>query len=143
MIPQKGQYVKCLLRSSLTIEGIIEHWSAEEVQLKSFDGERLILVHGGIVDILLTTVLLNPIKKVPTKELPEIKQEIAKKLRKIIEPEEKDPEMQKLDIKQLQALVQEQEKQIITQKQREHFGSVGISKQAQSYTLPLDLLKGK
>jgi hypothetical protein len=139
MIPQPGQQVKLLLRASITVEGIVEHWSSEQVILKSMDGERLILVNGGTVDILLTTILLAHPK--PEVKLSEIKTAIAQQLKTVLQ--DNDPEIGKLNIQQLKRLVQEQEKQIITEKRREHFGSVGASKMAVPYSGGFDILKGK
>jgi predicted SPOUT superfamily RNA methylase MTH1 len=128
LIPKPGQHVKLLLRSSITLEGIVEHWSSEQVELKSIDGERLILVHSPIVDIILTTITINPQKS--DKQLPEIK-------------EAKDPTINRLNIQQLKSLVKQQDHKIITEKRKEHFGSVGSAKQAVTYSETINILKVK
>ena len=139
MIPKPGQHVKLLLRSSITLEGIVEHWSSEQVELKSIDGERLILVHSPIVDIILTTITINPQKS--DKQLPEIKEAISQQLETVLIT--KDPTINRLNIQQLKSLVKQQDHKIITEKRKEHFGSVGSAKQAVPYSETINILKVK
>jgi hypothetical protein len=63
MIFEVGQHVKCFLRTSTIIEGIVQESSERQLILKSLDGENLLIVHQPIQDIVLTKVLLS--KKAP------------------------------------------------------------------------------
>ena len=40
MTPEKGQQVKCILRSSLIVEGIVQEWSDTQVVLKALDDSK-------------------------------------------------------------------------------------------------------
>ena len=127
MKPIKGQSVKCFLQSSIILEGIVEEWSDEQVILKSIGEKNLIIIHRPNVDIMVTTVLLVPSE--PVKELPEIKKQILNKLKETLESSEDD--VKDKNLKQLRKLVIEQEKKIISDKQKEHTSS---SQAGTSYT---------
>lgn len=52
-----GRHVKCFLRNSTVVEGIMEGCSTV-IQLRSLDGKSLLIIHSPEQDIILTKVLL-------------------------------------------------------------------------------------
>lgn len=141
MIPDKGHHVKCVMRTTLVLEGIVEEWSEARVVLRSIDGESLMIIHRPAEDILLTKVMLTePIsKKKVEHNLTEAQEQIKAKLHEV--QAETEPELQEKSIAELRDMVREQERQIIINKRREHFGSVGASKQAVPYSSALGILQ--
>jgi len=145
MNPEKGQHVKCFMRSTMVLEGIVEDWTDAQVVLKSLDGESIMIVHRPVEDIMLTKVVLVPdeipeeksLKELPPQET-ELKKRIAGKLREVLRSGE-DADLDKMNLDQLREMVDEQEKLIITQKRTEHFGSAGHAKRAAPYSNPLGL----
>jgi sRNA-binding regulator protein Hfq len=144
MIIENGQRVKCFMRNSMVLEGIVDNWTAGEVVLKSIDGKNLMIVHHPLDDILVTKVVLEAdeenSKEENHKESPlqpphvDNKTPIKEKLAEVLQSSG-DPELDKLNVQQLRTMVVEQEKQIISQKRKEHFGSVGNAKMTR-YTSP-------
>jgi hypothetical protein len=133
---EKGQHVKCFMRNSMILEGIIEDWALAEVILKSLDGKNIIIVHRPTEDILLTKIILqeDTVNALSTK-ISETKQEIREKLQEVLQPTG-DVENDKLNLKQLRRLVKEQEKQMIANKKKEHFGTPNNAKRAVDYSNP-------
>lgn len=139
MIPEVGQHVKCIMRTSLILEGIVEEWSEAQVVLRSFEDQSLMIIHHPIEDIMLTKVM--PAE--PTVESPEIAEEepeeksveIREQIKKKLQELPDDPELQNKSIQELRQMVIEQERQIIAQKRKEHFGSAGSAKMTQ-YSSP-------
>jgi hypothetical protein len=130
-----GQKVKCLLRIGTLVEGIVEEWGTSLVKIKSLDGKSLMIIHSPTADIVLTKVELEPaedLTKKPERELPVIKQQITDKLQEVMHSDD----YSELDLAQLRKLVVEQEKKIITEKRREHFGS---GRRGTSYSNPLGI----
>jgi hypothetical protein len=148
MIPQQGQHVKCFMRSTMVLEGIVEEWTDIQVVLKSLDEKSLMIVHRPADDILLTKIFVleetreiseEIIKKETPKEWLEAKHDIRDKLQEVISPTG-DVDLDKLNINQLRELVHEQDKQLIVQKKREHFGTVGNVKRAMPYSDSLKII---
>jgi hypothetical protein len=126
MTPEKGQHVKCFMRSTMVLEGIVEEWSDVQVVLKSLADQSVLIIHRPSEDIAVTKVVLEEpqeksIEK-PKLELPEIKQAVKEKLEEVLNPTD-DAELAKMNVQQLRQLVVEQEKKIISDKIKEHFGS--------------------
>lgn len=59
MTPSKGQHVKCILRNGAIAEGIVEEWFNNHVQLKSLDGESILIITHPSEDIMLIKVSLE------------------------------------------------------------------------------------
>jgi len=138
-----GRHIKCILRNSVVIEGVAEEWSDVRVVLRSLDGESLMIIHKPTDDILMTKVLLHsPTNDIPveTPEPPktpvpsEMQEKIKEKLQETLQMTD-DPELQKKSVEELRHLVHEQERQILAQKKREHFGVPGAAKMTQ-YSSP-------
>ena len=53
-----GRHVKCFLRNSTVVEGVVEKWG-ETLELQSLDGKSLLIIHQPAQDIMLTKVLLS------------------------------------------------------------------------------------
>lgn len=136
----KGSHVKYFLRSGMVLEGIVEEDTASQVVLRSLDGESLMILHRPTEDILMTKVMLRPL----TEEAPvepkkpvtptEMQERVKNKLHGALQSVE-EPELQKKSIEELREMVREQDKQIIAQKRREHFGVPGAAKFTQ-YSTP-------
>jgi hypothetical protein len=139
MIPDKGHHVKCVMRTSLILEGVVEEWTEARVVLRSIDGESLTIIHHPTEDILLTKVMLiEPIPEEKAKpNLTEAQEKIKSKLHEV--QAEVEPELQEKNIAELRDMVKEQERQIIISKRREHFGAPGAVKRAAPYSNPLGI----
>lgn len=120
MIPQPGQHVKCLLRTSTIAEGIVESWTPECAVLKSLDGESLLILHRPNEDIVLTKVLLPPGKN--EEEIP-IKATIPRDLKPEFEQavaEENSIDVRTKSLVELKQLQSQQERKILVGKLKEH-----------------------
>lgn len=139
-IVTKGSHVRYFLRNGMVLEGIVEEDTAAQVVLRSLEGESLMIIHRPTEDILMTKVLLDPVQEQVPVEKPEptkpseMQEKIKGKLHETLQMSD-DPELQKKSVEELRQLVHEQEKQIITQKKREHFGVPGAAKVTQ-YSSP-------
>lgn len=127
MISLVGLHVRCFLRSSMVLEGVVEEWGKERVVLKSLEDQNIIIIHSPSSDIMITKVIENKILK--KQETTEIKQEINKSLKDILDNPEDD--LKDLKLKHLRSLVIEQEKNIISQKRKEHFS---LGKKGEGYS---------
>ena len=143
---QNGDHVKCFLRNSSIIEGIVEEWSSEQVVLKSFDNESLLIIHDPKQDILLTKIMLyvESEKLIPEENptVPDLKQKVKEKLNEAQSLAGNTDLLNKTVI-ELKQLVVEQDKQIIAQKTKEHFGSSGHVKQTPYMNQSILFKKGK
>jgi hypothetical protein len=138
-------HVKCFLRNSMVLEGIVEEWSDTRAVLKSLDGKSLMIVHRPNEDILMTKVMLEEFTEViPAEDPPQDpamvvtisnNNPVREKLHEVMQPTG-DEELDKLNIKQLRDLVVEQDKKIIRDKTREHFGSPGAPRKVGKYSTP-------
>lgn len=139
----KGSYVKYFLRNGMILEGIVEEDTASQVVLRSIDGESLMIIHRPAEDILLTKVMLtDPIsdKKIEP-NLTEAQEKIKTKLQEV-QQAEIDPELQEKNITELRDMVREQERQIMINRKREHFGTPGSAKRNVPYSNPqVDMLR--
>lgn len=134
-----GQHVKCFLRNNMVLEGIAESWSDTSVVLRSLDGKSLMFVQRPHEDIILTKVVLEEPEEISEEkkvvEETEAKQQIRGKLQEVLQPSG-DEELDKLNIKQLRNLVIDQDRKIIAQKRREHFGSAYSPGKMGKYSTP-------
>jgi len=137
----KGQRVKCFMRTNLILEGIVEEWSASNVILKSLEDNNLIIIHKPLDDIMVTKILNTKTIEAPIKSEEPLKSEIKDKLDEIMNSE--NPNLESLNLKILKNLVIEQDKKIIKEKRVEHFGAPGAIKKAAEYTEHKDLFKRK
>lgn len=144
MTPEKGQHVKCFMRSTMVLEGVVEDWTDAQVVLKSIDGQSIMIVHRPVEDIMLTKIVVTEPQEIleekSQENLPEEKQEIREKLQEVMAPTG-DTEVDKMNLDQLRRLVSEQEKQMITHKKRMHFGTPEAPKKAVQYSSPFNTRK--
>lgn len=133
-----GQHVKCFMRNGMVLEGIVEEWLPGQAVLKSLDGKSLMFVHRPGDDILLTKVVLEEPEVISEEkkvvEETERKEHVRQKLTEVLQPDV-EPELQKKNIQELRQMVQEQDRQIIANKTKEHFGSPGAGRTTQ-YSTP-------
>lgn len=134
-----GQHVKLFLRTGMVLEGIVEESTGAQVVLRSLTDQSLMIVHRPGDDIMLTKVMpeapIVEFQEIPEEVEPtEIQTQIKAKLAEVIRPAT-DPNLQSMSIAELRQLVLEQERQIIAQKRREHFGSAGSAKMTR-YSTP-------
>ena len=145
MIPEPGQHVKCFMRSTMVLEGIVQEWADTQIVLKSIDDESILIVHHPADDIILTKVILTETQEIVEDDAPpeptEMQQQIKEKLDEVLNSEDSD--LEKLNLQQLRKMVRQQDKNIITQKRKEHFGEAGHSKRAVQYSYPSAYLPGK
>jgi len=143
----KGQHVKYFMRSGMVLEGIVEESTGAQVVLRSLNDESLMIIHRPSEDIMLTKVMPPPeetpevveIEPEPSPQPPnDMQVQIKAKLHEALKAE--DPALQNMSLEELRQLVVEQEKQIIAQKRREHFGSPGAAKMTQ-YSNPPNALR--
>jgi hypothetical protein len=139
MIPKPGQRVKCFMRTTTVLEGIVEEWSDNQVVLKSLNGESLMIVHRPLEDIMITKIVLEKIlEENPGKEpiIPvrpsQGKTTMAEALKQVLESTDED--LNQANLKRLRELVVEQDKKLIAQKRKEHFGNTGNAKMAVNYS---------
>ena len=133
MIPQVGQHVKCIFRNGTLIEGQVEKWEKNIVQLKSFSDQSIIVILHPDEDLMLFKIF---IPKLSSNETPP-KQNIKNKLKETLSAPE---DIKKQPLKELRNLVLEEEKQIITNKIKEHF-SDSINPSV-NYASQITILKG-
>ena len=159
MIPQIGQHVKCLLRTGVLAEGIIEEWGEKTVQLRSLDEENILIITHPNDDIMLIKIILNdqPAVAEITEKVTEITEKIRKKelknsykfnhpdLEEKFQEVYEKPSNDDLRLKQLadlKVLLIEQEKKIIIDKLKEHhIGPVNKAKYGQPGFLSLKSTK--
>lgn len=124
MIPQKGQYVKCLMRNSTIIDGIVEEWSSAQAVLKTIDGQNLLIIQRPDEDIMVVKIALEA-PKTPTAR---VKEKIIRKSKteqifeqKVAEPSDPYNVTRNKSLADLKVELAKQEKEIITSKLKEHY----------------------
>jgi hypothetical protein len=118
MTPTKAQHVKCVLKNNAVLEGIVEEWTASEVVLKSLDGKSIMIVHGGVSDIVFTKVILE--EETCLTKAENISEVISEKVKELVEIPEEDADLKSKSVKELVSLRNEQERRIIQDKLKEH-----------------------
>lgn len=120
MIPKDGQHVKCILRTGAIAEGIVEEWYNNVVQLRSLDGESILIIPHPNEDIMLIKILMEkPAPEQVNKEDYEIKNNLEKQFQKVQETPSTDP-LRLKKLAELKLLMVEQEKKIIADKVKSH-----------------------
>lgn len=142
---EPGKHVKYFLRNGMVLEGIVEKDTAAEVVLKSLDAKSLMILHKPTEDIMMTkVVLVEEVEELlpeeasyeepqPTDHV-EFHRKAVTKLQEI-EDARGDKELEEKSINELQEMVREQDRQILAQQKREHFGTPGNAKLTQ-YSSP-------
>lgn len=121
MNPQKDQHVKCVLRNGAVAEGIVEEWTGSQVQLKSLDGESILIITHPAEDIMLIKIILTtPTVEEIAAELEHEKTELEQRFeetRQVHDPNNPDD---RKTLAQLRIELAKQDRKIIAEKLKEH-----------------------
>jgi sRNA-binding regulator protein Hfq len=133
---EPGKHVKYFLRNGMVLEGIIEKDGGSEVVLQSLDGKSLMILHKPAEDIMMTKIILEEVADEPAPQEPApvaqttsntpAQDPVSEKLQQVLQQD--DPDLQKMSIEELRQLVMEQDRQLIANKKKEHFGTAGAAK---------------
>lgn len=143
---EPGKHVKYFLRNGMVLEGICEKDGGSEVVLKSLDGKSLMILHKPAEDIMMTKVVLIEETEPPQEEEEpynepqptdhvEFHDRAVAKLREV-QQAGNDPELAEKSMTELREMVQDQDRKIIAEKRREHFGTPDAPKMTQ-YSSPI------
>lgn len=133
MTPQVGQQVKVIFRNGTVVEGIVNVWENNTVELKSLDDKSVLIISHPAEDIMMIKVSLEPeeppfkmVDKGTHMETPDGRFQIAKKIDindawrdAVNETDHLDPEQIKT-LAELRMELNKREKEIIALKLREH-----------------------
>ena len=123
-----GRHVKCFLRNSTVVEGVVKKWG-DILQLQSLDGKSLLIIHQPTQDIVLTKVLLSEDVVEPVEESLIPQPPVRGRLSSDDEPlevvraeeEESDPmALQAKSTAELRIEMAKQERKIIAGKLKDH-----------------------
>lgn len=117
MKPEKNQHVKCVLKNNAVIEGIVEKWDSTEIILKSLNSKSVIIIHAGVSDIMFTKIVLE--EEVVTNS-ENIKEAISSKIQETLQISNEQVDLKTKSLQELVLLKQEHERQIITEKLKDH-----------------------
>lgn len=142
---EPGKHVKYFLRNGMVLEGIVEKDTATEVVLQSLDAKSLMILHKPTEDIMMTKVVLveeteepvaeeEPYNEPQPTDHVEFHDRAVAKLREVAEAEG-NPELTEKSMAELREMVQDQDRKIIAEKRREHFGTPDAPKMTQ-YSSP-------
>lgn len=133
MIFTTGTHIKCLLRTSTVVEGIVQDSSSDEVVLKSLDGKSLLIIHQPEQDIVLTKVVLFEEDEEIPQENEESKsvepvcdgsertsEQVFCKIDTNEDPDEDPIALHVKSIAELKVELAQQERKIIAEKLRDH-----------------------
>lgn len=116
MMPQAGQQVKIIFRNGTVVEGVVNVWENNTVELKSLDDKSVLIISHPAEDIMMIKVSLEheepPFKMVDKKINDAWKDAVDK-------TDHRDPEQIKT-LAELRVELNKQEKEIIAKKLREH-----------------------
>jgi len=131
MIPNIGQQVKCILRAGAAIEGIVEEWTDKSVQLRSLDGESILIITHPSEDIMLIKIMLEKVEQddvlsheqndAPSEPSNIIQTDLEVKFsEKLSEPSDPENEDRNKSLADLKKEMVEHDRQLIINKLREH-----------------------
>jgi hypothetical protein len=127
VIPQPNQHIKCIFRNGTIIEGIVRVWEKDEAVLISIHDDSLMVILHPMEDVMLLKIL--PENESQKAEQSPIQEQIRQKLQEVAQPSQ-EPALQQHTISQLRKLSQEQDRQMIANKIREHFPKSQLSRTA-------------
>jgi len=119
MIPEKGQHVKCLLRSNTLAEGTVEEWDNNIVKLLSLDEKSLLIIHHPQDDIILTKVILCDAPLDTKDKIVEVQPELEEQFQEVYEQPSGD-DLRTKRMVELKSLLAAQEKKIIAEQLKDH-----------------------
>lgn len=132
-----GRRVKCFLRNSTVVEGIMEGCSST-IQLRSLDGKSLLIIHSPEQDIVLTKVLLPEEVTEPT-DVPENVEPPPDTFGVITEVKEESLDPLTLKAKtmaELKIQMAEEERKIIANKLKDHHPNTSQAPRKVTYGQP-------
>lgn len=122
---QPGQHVKCLLRNSTIVEGIVLKWEAS-VELQSLDQKSLLIIHHADQDIVFTKVMLSEeiSQELSEEPQPEIVPSVVETICAL--PDNGDKEIDPIALQakstaELKVELAKQERRIIAGKLKDHY----------------------
>jgi hypothetical protein len=124
MTPQAGQRLKIVLRTGTVVDGILEEWAANQVQLRSLDGDSILIIRHPDEDIVLIKIMLDNSEKKKT-EPEENKTELEKKFDEVHQKSDPFSDLSNKSLADLKVEIAKQDREIIARKLREHRPTVG------------------
>lgn len=110
MTPQKGQYIKCILKNNLVVEGIVDSWSKDAAILAT-DGSSLSIIPNVTENVILVKIIF--------KTSQQVKSDLEQKFHEVHQsPSDDDLRNQKMA--DLKILMIEQDKKIVSEKLKDH-----------------------
>lgn len=139
MIPQINQHVKCVFRNGTVVEGIVEEWTNNIVQLKSLDSKSILIIMRPSEDIMLIKILLNlPDNKIDINK--DSNNDFANVVQESVVDYNKPDEVKSLA--ELRIELAKQERKILAEKLREHRPSKNANQPTATYHYP-SVITGK
>ena len=132
---QPKQRVKCLFRNGVVIEGIVQSWSKDEVELLSLGGEdRIVILHPNDDIVLIKIVLSDNSEELKPTEKPKLpKTELQQALDILVEKPTDTPGRIET-IAELRIQLAEAEREIVANKlQEHHIGNPNGTKYASTF----------
>ena len=127
MKPTEGQYVRCLFRTGLSMEGLVEKWSSGGATLTSVTDESTIIITHPDEDVMIIKILPPETIPDPTQENKKPTKETHKYTTvdaafEAITKESADPfdDLRNKTLAELKTKANEQEKKIIANKLKRH-----------------------
>lgn len=111
MNPQKGQYVRCILRNNMIIEGNVESWSSGKSTLRSSDGNSISTIQHTSQDVVAFKIIL----KTPIR----VKKDLEEKFEQTQQLPSND-EFRLKNMAELKILMTEEEKKAISEQIKDH-----------------------
>lgn len=123
-MPKVNQHVKCILRTGAIAEGFVEEWSNVKVQLKSLDGESILIIPHPNEDIMMIKIIIGNICQKDTHSnstaaYNETTNELEKEIQYTKDLPSDDPKRIKT-LAKLRVMLVKQEKKIIAEKVKSH-----------------------
>jgi hypothetical protein len=122
MIPKEGQHVKCILRTGAIAEGIVEEWFNNHVQLKSLDGESILIITHPAEDIMLIKIILGQPKTQAEEVADKIRAKgaLEQKFEEVRQSHDPNNADDRKTLAQLKIELVEQERKIVSEKLKDH-----------------------
>lgn len=137
MTPTTGQHVRVLFRNGLSMDGIVEEWCGNYAQLKSTTDESTIIITNPTEDIMVIKILAEEVPEETSEESEEKEPEVisiplapsrssAEVFRdppSFSEPHSAYDLARNKSLAELKIMANEQERQIIANKLKNHYPS--------------------
>jgi len=139
MTPQTGQHVKVILSNGVIAEGIVEEWHPNTVQLRSIDGESILIINKPTEDIMLIKIILEkPKEKADFESVPSVEEanEFAAHFQEVADSTDPYDNAGVKTLAQLRIELNKQERRIIAEKLKEHRPGIGSKSISRTYNYP-------